>query len=34
MVQYSLLHANMDKYAERLPLNSQHNNLQLIKNSL
>lgn len=34
MVQYSLLHANMAKYAERLPLNSQHTYLQLIQNSL
>lgn len=33
VVQYSLLYANMAKYAERLPLNSQHNYLQLIQNS-
>lgn len=33
-VQYSLLHANIAKYAERLPLNSQHNYLQPIQNSL
>lgn len=31
VVQYSLLHANMAKCAERLPLNSQHNYLQLIQ---